>query len=231
MSTLAIVAIEHSQLAKLEQARRTLAECRTLPEVKKIRDTAEAAKVYAKAAHLGQEAQNYAAEIALLASRKAGEILGQLQKTPKESAASVAGDSEYRKTLNETTTPERTAQHWQRLAAIPEETFEEYIHQSKELKTEISQAGLERAAKKAMNRNCPTPVVPPEKPPVSASDITARLAVFLFELSALNTFTKQLKYAGLDEPAKAEVKTLITQLRKISKDAAERADRLQEVVS
>ena len=74
-TALATVAImPSSRLAKLEQARQMLAECRTLPEVKKIRDIAEAAKVYAKAAHLGQEAQNYAAEIALLAERKAARL-------------------------------------------------------------------------------------------------------------------------------------------------------------
>ena len=59
-------------LASLDRARVALMEARTLPEVKKIRDIAEAARVYAKAAHLGRESQNYAAEIALLASHKRG---------------------------------------------------------------------------------------------------------------------------------------------------------------
>ena len=73
--------------------------------------------------------------------------------------------------------------------------------------------------------------MPPEKPRVSAADITSWLTAFLFELSGLNTFTKELKYADLDEPSKAEVQTLITQLRKVAKDTAERADRLQAVAS
>src|ERR1700731_1169442 len=58
-------------LGNLDRARLALMEARTLPDVKKIRDIAEAARVYAKAAHLSRESQNYAAEIALLASRKA----------------------------------------------------------------------------------------------------------------------------------------------------------------
>lgn len=123
-STAIVVHEQSSQLANLDRARQMLAESRTLPEVKKIRDIAEAAKVYAKAAHLGRESQNYAAEIALLASRKAGEILKQLERdTPKQAgakkgAASVAGASEYAKTLKETNTPERTAQYWQKLASV-----------------------------------------------------------------------------------------------------------------
>ena len=59
-------------LATLEKARVLLSEARTLPEVKKIRDLAEAAKVYTRAAHLGRESQNYAAEISLLAFSQGG---------------------------------------------------------------------------------------------------------------------------------------------------------------
>src|SRR5207245_119139 len=117
----------------LVRARQMLAESRTLSEVKKIRDIAEAVRTYAKAAHLGRESQNYAAEIAMLAACKAGEILKQLERdTPKQSgakkgAASVAGPSEYAQTLKETNTPERTAQYWQELGSVPEEKRTEYI--------------------------------------------------------------------------------------------------------
>ncbi len=62
-------------LANLDRARSMLAEARTLGEVKKIRDMAEAARTYAKGAHLGRDAQYHAPEIALLAAHKAGAIL------------------------------------------------------------------------------------------------------------------------------------------------------------
>jgi hypothetical protein len=233
MST-SIVAIEHSsQLANLERAKQMLAECRTLPEVKKIKNMAEAAKVYARAAHLGQEAQNYAAEISLLAERKAGDMFAELGRAkPKATGGRVRkteAKSEYATALEESNTSERLAQRWQETAKIPEETFNNYLQQSKDLKVEINRAGLSKAGKKAENRKCPIPVVPPEKSQISAADFTSRLTVLLCELGALNTFTKQLNYADLDEPSRTEVQTLITQLRKISKDAAERADRLQAV--
>jgi hypothetical protein len=68
---------------------------------------------------IGAEAQQYAAEIALRAQRKAGEILKRLDKSKggyaEDAAASVAGASEYAKTLEETGTAERTARYWQQL--------------------------------------------------------------------------------------------------------------------
>jgi len=128
--------------AKLDKARQMLAESRTLSEVKKVKDIAEAAKLYAKAARLGRETQNYAAEIALLAARKAGEILTHLQKTPKESAASAAGDSEYRKTLKETNTPERTAQVWQNLAEPTDLEFQKALRNIVGMGKELTTTGV-----------------------------------------------------------------------------------------
>jgi hypothetical protein len=172
MNTSIVLSEPSPQLAMLDRARQMLAESRTLSEVKKIRDIAEAARTYAKAAHLGRESQNYAAEIALEASRRAGEILKQLERKPGERtdkpAASVAGGSEYARTLLDTQTPERTAQHWQTLADIPEETFTDYIQQSKDLKTEITQAGLLKVAQRAASRERPTPAVATDRTPIAA---------------------------------------------------------------
>ena len=71
-----------------------LAECRTLPEVKKIRDLAASAKTYAKAAHLGRETLNYAGEIKLLADHKAGELMKKLQKSKGGDSARAASQQE-----------------------------------------------------------------------------------------------------------------------------------------
>jgi uncharacterized Zn finger protein (UPF0148 family) len=226
-----------SALASLERARVLLSEARTLPEVKRIRDLAEAAKVYARAAHLGRESQNYAAEISLLASRKAGEILCKLEKSagghPKRKTPDILSPvSEYRKVLKETDTSERRAQRWQELAKISNATVKNYIEESKtNTDDEISASGLLKSAKKDAAKKNPKPIVAPEKPTRTASDITARLTVFLSELGALNAFAKQLNFAELDGPSKGEVRTLIALLRKVSKDAGERADRLQKAAA
>jgi uncharacterized Zn finger protein (UPF0148 family) len=185
---------------------------------------------------LGRESQNYAAEISLLASRRAGEILSELEKSnggrPRKTRDIVSPVSEYKKVLKETNTSVRKAQRWQELAKISEATFRDYIEQSK-IKTdeEISSSGLLKRAKKNSAKKNPTPIVAPEKPTRTASDITARLTILLSELCALNAFTKQLKFDELDEPSKEDVRTLIVQLRKISQDAAERADRLQRATA
>jgi hypothetical protein len=92
---------------------------------------------------------------------------------------------------------------------------------------EISASGLLKKARKDAVKRGAKSIVAPQKLAYTACDITARLTLLLSELSELNGFTKQLKFAALDEPSKDEVRALITLLRKISKDSADRADRLQ----
>jgi hypothetical protein len=87
----------------LSAAAAMLAEARTMDEIKAIHDIATAAQVYARAAHIGMEAQNHAAEIRLLAERKAGELLKQLEKKPgarTDTTSTIDGQgSEYRTVL------------------------------------------------------------------------------------------------------------------------------------
>jgi hypothetical protein len=54
------------------------AEAKTLDEIKAIRDKAEAARTYVKAAQLGLVLQNLAAEVKLRAERKVGKFLANL---------------------------------------------------------------------------------------------------------------------------------------------------------
>jgi hypothetical protein len=172
-----------------------LAECRTLSEVKKIRDIAEAAKVYAKAAHLGRESQNYAAEIALLAARKAGEILKQLDRKPGQRtdkpAASVTGGSEYAQTLKETSTPERTAEYWQEIAAIPTETVQNYIQQTKEADSEVTMAGLIRAHTKKPTKSAAAKQQPQQTPVQAVTAIVCfaeKLVLKMSQQDALSVY-------------------------------------------
>jgi hypothetical protein len=210
-----------SALAQLDKARQLLAEARTLPEVKKIRNIAESAKFYAKAANLGREAQNYAAEISLLAARKAGEILKQLEKTPKQSAASVAGDSEYRKTLKDTGTKERTAQHWQKLAEVPQPTFQKYISNAEERQEDITAAGLLKSVPRPAPATPKPAALSPEK--TRAAELqafvqtlwsTAAIVTVCRKLSGLTPFHFNLEIYELEEEDLRAAMTAASESRK-----------------
>ncbi len=137
-------------LAKLDAATHALAEAKNLDEVKYIIDIAEAARTYARAAKMGLEAANHAAEIKLRAERKAGELLAQLERSnggrPTETNNSVLPVSEYRSVLSENEINPMTAHRWQTVATVPDELFEEHIAEVKDEQQEITSAGLLRLA-------------------------------------------------------------------------------------
>ena len=218
-------------LAQLDKARMMLSESRTLPEIKKIRDIAEAAKVYARAAHLGRESQNYAAEIALLASRKAGEILSKLKRAKPKPTGGRVRDSEYNQTLKDTGTSERTAQRWQELSKVPDALFEDYMEETKvNSDLEISTAGLLKKVQRNDAVKHPKAIVIPKNGEKSVAEVTARLTLLRSEFSDLNAVTKRVKSTNLDDASKTEVRTLIACLNQISRDAAERATRLSDAL-
>lgn len=137
-------------LAKLDRATQMLSEAKTLDEVKGIMDIAEAARTYARAAKLGLEEQNHAAEIKLRAERKAGDLLQQLERggggDRKSEEIKNSGVenliSEYREVLEEQEIPSTTAHRWQSLAKLPERSFESYIAEKQEAQEEITTAGV-----------------------------------------------------------------------------------------
>lgn len=143
-------------LARLSAATQALAEASTLDEIKSIIDIAEAAKTYARAAKLGLEAANNAAEIKLRAERKAGELLAQLERDKggdRHSSTFQPGIlSEYRAVLTESEIAPTTAHRWQTIATIPEETFEEHIATVKGEKKEITTHGVLKLKQKATRK-------------------------------------------------------------------------------
>jgi len=152
--TLAVGPIEQpsNPLARLSAASRALAEAKTLDEVKSIRDLAQAAQVYARAAKMGLEAQNHAAEIKLRAERKAGELLKELEREQGGSGRFGSSNngqtvSEYRAVLDETGTTRQDANRWETIAALPEPVFEQHIEHVKMAGQELTTTGVLRVAK------------------------------------------------------------------------------------
>ena len=85
------------------------------------------ARTYARAAKLGLEAANHAAEVKLRAERKAGELLGQLERSPlsnggdtRPASQAVTPPSEYSAVLEESDINRMTAHRWQTVAQVPD---------------------------------------------------------------------------------------------------------------
>ncbi len=89
-------------------------------QVNRFYDIAEAARTYARAAKLGLEAANHAAEVKLRAERKAGELLQQLERDkggrPAENPSQPVTSSEYSAVLEESDINRMTAHRWQTVA-------------------------------------------------------------------------------------------------------------------
>ncbi len=145
-------------LAKLSAATYALAEAKTLDDVKRIIDIAEAARTYARAAKLGLEAANHAAEVKLRAERKAGELLTQLAEQSKPNPnglnqhtevrfhAGIEPATPYSAALTDSDITRTTAHRWQTVAQVPEEVFEEHVAEVKQEQRELTSAGLLRLA-------------------------------------------------------------------------------------
>jgi N6-adenosine-specific RNA methylase IME4 len=134
---------ESDGLALLEQAKALLAEASDVEDVKTIRDKAEALRTYAKQQALGLDAQNYAAEVKLRAERRAGELLAA--DPALQNFRPIRSDT--KSLLSEYGIERHESSRWQRIAALPEPTFERYIVEALDKRREITTAGALKLAK------------------------------------------------------------------------------------
>ena len=133
------------ELAVLNQASRMLDEAKSLEEIKSIRDKAEAARNYVKAAKLGLELQNCAAEVKLRAERKAGGLLRSLRlrggdRKSKRHAAPLK--------LDDLGISRDQSKRWQYIASVSDAEFVQYLKSMVDQGREITSAGLLRTTAK-----------------------------------------------------------------------------------
>lgn len=140
--------------AALERAR-SLGEIR---ELKRIGDLATAAKRFAEAQGMSEEAKRYAAEMELDAKRYLGEVLAQQPKNPGGQPEQKRSTGSTSKPVAEVLPPPKLADlgvtkrqsfEAQKLAAIPEDDYQHFkaearvdelnTHQALELKRQIDQ--------------------------------------------------------------------------------------------
>lgn len=122
-------------IAKLEHAERLLAEAKTLDDIKAIRDIAKAAEAYARAARLGRENENRAAEVRLFAERKAGEMLSDMKEMGTRHNGHGDQKSEgkvFPPKLEDLGVTKTESKKWQALAELPEPVFREAVEQGKQ---------------------------------------------------------------------------------------------------
>ena len=131
-------------LTTLDHVARALAEAEDLPEIKAIRDKAEAARKYAQSAALGLQLQNQAAEVKLVAERRAGELLGEMKLRGGNRKSNSHGASLK---LSELGIGYDQSARWQREAAVPEPVFKKYIATANKLGQDITSQGLLRLAR------------------------------------------------------------------------------------
>ena len=125
-------------LVRYDRARHALQLAHSVDEVKDIRDKAQAMAAYARQAKDTQLVE-WATEIKVRAERRAGELLAALPRlNGKKGAAGI------RSILERIEVPLVTAHRWQKLAAVPEEQFEQAVAAAKEIAGEVTTAAMLR---------------------------------------------------------------------------------------
>jgi len=132
------------ELALLDRAAQMLAQATTAEDLKEVRDVAESARIYAKAAKLGLDLHNRAAELKLRAERKTGSYLAQLHLSGGDRRSKRHGASLKLETLGIT---KDQSKRWQLAATVPEAEFERYVQSANKLGKELTAAGLLRIAR------------------------------------------------------------------------------------
>ena len=136
-----------TSLSRISEATRALSAAKTLDDVLKIRDQAEALRVYMKAASESLDAANAASAIKLRAERKAGEMLAVMEKNKGGGDQSTGNGVLPVLSLEDLGIEKMQSSRWQREAAVAEDTFEEYLASCEADRREVTQAGLLNIAK------------------------------------------------------------------------------------
>jgi N6-adenosine-specific RNA methylase IME4 len=118
---------ENVALQKLDAVRQMLAEVRDIGDAKKIRDQAEAIRVYGKQQQYSVECINYCSEIKLRAERKIGEMSAALEKRERFGSAIHDGSQNKRETLRAAGIEPTHVSRWEKIATLPVAKFEATI--------------------------------------------------------------------------------------------------------
>lgn len=144
-------------LVPLTQAESMLANASTFEDFKNLRDTAEAARAFARARHMGIDNENLASEYILRAERGMGSVLIEMGEAGTRAtrgrnryADDAASSLPTLMDLTGIDHPQRAsaaASNWQALARIPEDDFESRFATVKATGTRIAKVDFYRLVK------------------------------------------------------------------------------------
>jgi hypothetical protein len=157
---------EPREVALLSRARQALAEAKTIDDLTKVRQQAEAVR-YAMQLHgYTVEAVNDAAELKLRAERRLGQLRAAQEKAnggrPPKTPDKLSGVSRPL-TAEEQGFTEKQSTRWQRLAALPEDLFEEHVARVRSRQEALTTAGVARTVQEYTARTLPLSRWPQEE--------------------------------------------------------------------
>lgn len=153
--------ISPNPLAMLDRAYLAIENAQSLNQLKEIRDQAEAARHYVKAAKMTTAMANRCAEIRIRAERKAGEML---RVTPLDKGGRPTENRSHDGTgfrLSDLDISKNQSSRWQKIANIPEDVIEQYFAEPENEEREVTAIGL---AQFAARKNKPDTVEEPIPP-------------------------------------------------------------------
>jgi len=136
------------QLVLLTAACQALAEAKTIPEAKLLRDKAAAVQALLRQQGYAWEAQNHAAELKLRAERRLGELLVDMPRNRGGNPNLLHDETGSPPSYRELGIDRVEAHRWQTIATVPIDTFEQHIAAAKAAKRELTTAAVLRLAKK-----------------------------------------------------------------------------------
>ncbi len=159
-------------LTRYNAARTALAEAHAVDEVKDIRDKAEAMAAYARQAH-DTEMIEWVTEIKVRAERRAGELLAEMEKARgvRMNGGNTGGPTMLPPVnapkLADLGISKNESSRWKKLAAVPEDKFEQAVSAAKEIAGEVTTAAMLRAAKEIQPQKAAVqaPAIEPDQEP------------------------------------------------------------------
>lgn len=133
-------------LIKYESARFALQQAVEIDEVKDIRDKAQAMAAYARQAN-DTKLVEWATEIKVRAERKAGQMLAEMPKLAGARGVGKKVESHDATPLSELGISKTQSSRWQKLAAVPDDQFEQAVSAAKEVAGEVTTAAMLRIEK------------------------------------------------------------------------------------